>query len=261
MRLTPKKSLGQNFLHDPKILDKIVRAANLQSEDTILEVGPGTGNLTKLIAPKVKQLIAIEKDARAITELRQMFFGKNVEILEKDVMRFDPATVNLIADGYKIVANIPYYITSHFIKIILEQWPRAKLIVLTVQEEVAQRIIAKPPRMSILALSVQFYTDAEIVGKISAGSFFPKPKVDSAIIRLAPKKPLLDPTEAKEYFSLLKACFAEKRKQMAKVLGQKLGIPKEKVGEALVRLGIRPDARPEILSQAQWLALLHNLKA
>jgi 16S rRNA (adenine1518-N6/adenine1519-N6)-dimethyltransferase len=260
MKLSPKKSLGQNFLHDPKILDKIATAGNLKYDDVVLEVGPGTGNLTRLLAPKVQKVIAIEKDARAIEGLNIMFKNSNVEIVEGDVMKFNPSDLGLLSGNYKIVANIPYYITSNFLRIALENWPRPELIVLTVQNEVAQRIVSRPPKMNLLALSVQYYAEAEIVGKISAGSFFPKPEVDSAIIRLVPKESPLSPNETKEYFALLKSCFAEKRKQMAKVLGQKLDISKEKVGETLVHLGIRPDARPEILSQEQWLSLFHSLE-
>jgi len=260
MKLTPKKSLGQNFLHDPQILAKIIASADLNKNDIILEVGPGTGNLTKLIYPKVKEVIAVEKDSRAIEELKSMFQNSSVKIVEDDIMRFNPLNHGLLADGYKIVANIPYYITSNFLRIILEDWPRPKLIVLTIQEEVAQRITAKPPKMNVLALAVQFYSNPRITGHISAGSFFPKPNVDSAIITLQPKTPPLDSDNAKKYFSLIKSAFAEKRKQLAKVLGRKLNIPKEMIGEMLVRIGIRQDARPEILSQNQWLALLKSLE-
>jgi len=260
MKLIPKKSLGQNFLHDPQILAKIITSANLDEHDTVLEVGPGTGTLTKLIYPKVKEVIAVEKDSRAIEELKNMFQNSSVKIVEDDIMRFNPLDHGLLVNNYKIVANIPYYITSNFLKIILEDWPQPKLIVLTIQEEVAQRIMAKPPKMNILALAVQFYSNPRITGHISAGSFFPKPNVDSAIITLQPKTPPLDLDNAKKYFSLIKSAFAEKRKQLAKVLGQKLNIPKERIGEMLICIGIRQDARPEILSQDQWLALLKSLR-
>jgi len=235
-------------------------SADLNKNDIVLEVGPGTGNLTKLIHPEVKEVIAVEKDSRVIEELRNKFRDSNIKIIENDIMKFNPLDHDLATNNYKIVANIPYYITSNFLKIILENWPRPKLIVLTIQEEVAQRIIAKPPKMNILALAVQFYSDPVITGHISAGSFYPKPNVNSAIITLRPKTPPLDPDNAKRYFSLIKSAFAEKRKQLAKVLGLKLNIPKEKIGEALAHLGIQQDARPEILSQDQWLALLKSLR-
>ena len=260
MKLVPKKSLGQNFLHDPKILTKIIASADFSNDDVVLEVGPGTGNLTTLIHPKVKEVVAVEKDNRAIGGLRDKFKDSNVKIVEGDIMRFNPLDHGLSANNYKIVANIPYYITSNFLRITLEDWPRPKLIVLTIQEEVARRIMAKPPKMNVLALAVQFYSDPEVTGHILAGSFFPKPNVNSAIITLKPKVPPLSPDATKKYFSLIKSAFAEKRKQLAKVLGQKLNIPKEKIGEILTRIGIRQDARPEILSQDQWLALLKSLE-
>ncbi|HBT80747.1 MAG TPA: ribosomal RNA small subunit methyltransferase A [Candidatus Yanofskybacteria bacterium] len=256
MKISPKKSLGQNFLHDPKILGKITDAADLTKEDVVLEVGPGTGNLTKILSEKAGRVIAIEKDHRTIDELRSVFSSANVEIFEGDTLEINPRDLGLKEGGYKIVANIPYYITSNFIRQVLEFWPKPKLVVITIQKEVAQRIVAKPPHMNLLALSVQFYSNPKIVDYISAGSFFPKPNVDSAIIKLTPKEAPLDPTEAKRYFSLLKSAFAEKRKQLAKVAGQKEGIPKEAVAEILGHIGIRQDARPEILSQDQWLALL-----
>lgn len=260
MNISPKKSLGQNFLHDPKILGKIIDAAELTKEDVVLEVGPGTGNLTKILSKKAGRVIAIEKDHRVIDELRSIFSSTNVEIFEGDALETNPKDIGLEDKAYKIVANIPYYITSNFIRQVLEFWPKSKLVVITIQKEVAQRIVAKPPHMNLLALSVQFYSDPQIVDYISAGSFFPKPNVDSAIIKLTPKEPPLSPTDAKKYFGILKSAFAERRKQLAKVVGQRMDIPKDKVGEALVHLGIRQDARPEILSQDQWLALLRALE-
>ena len=203
--IKPKRSLGQNFLINQGILDKIVRAAEVGPKDTVVEVGPGTGNLTRKLSEKAKRVVAVEKDHRLIEELKEKFKNSNVEIIEEDILKLKAESLKLKVGEYKIVANIPFYITSHFLRTVFEEWPKPKLIVLTVQKEVAQRIMAKPPHMNLLALSVQFYSSPTIIGYISKGSFRPMPKVDSAIIKLVPKK---DTSVNKDiFFKLIKAGF------------------------------------------------------
>ncbi|MBI2674374.1 MAG: hypothetical protein HYX22_01385 [Candidatus Yanofskybacteria bacterium] len=165
-------------------------------------------------------------------------------------------------NNYKVVGNIPYYITSNLIRKILEDWPQPKLIVLTVQKEVAQRIVAKPPHMNLLALSVQFYAEPKIISYVSRGSFRPMPKVDSAIIRLTPHREsrIINYELREKVFKLIKTAFAGKRKQLAGNLTKKFGIMKEELLEVFNKLDIKPDARAENLSLNQWLKLAEYLK-
>ncbi len=288
MLIRAKKSLGQNFLVNPHILDKIISAAEISKDDIILEVGPGTGLLTKKLAEKAKRVIAVEKDGRLIPVLQETFKNyPNVEIIEADVLKLTRAA--LVIQGpplYKIVANIPYYITSNFLRTVFEKWPTPILIVLTIQKEVAQRIMVKPPsksseatsgqaHMNLLALSVQYYSEPEIIGYISKNNFYPVPKVNSAIIKLRShdkyqilnyklqtnSKPQIPNTkQEKELFNFIRAGFSEKRKQLASVLSKKLKISKNETGEALKKIGVPLNARAENLSLDQWI-LLKNILA
>lgn len=247
-----KKSLGQNFLINTGILEKIVSAAELTSDDTVLEIGPGTGNLTSKLIEGGGKIIVVEKDRRVIDDLKNKF--PSVDVIEADILKFKPEEYRLKEGNYKIVANIPYYITSHLLKTVFEKWPKPELIVLTVQKEVAQRIVAKPPDMNLLALSVQLYAEPKIVGHISRGSFRPMPKVDSAIIRLRPKAESLKPADKNLFFKLIKAGFSGKRKQLKNTLAN-LFDSKEKTLEILNNLNIKPESRPEELSLETWLKL------
>ena len=203
----PKKGLGQNFLVDPAHRARIVAAADLTADDTVLEIGPGPGVLTELIAEQAGRVVAVELDDRLIPVLRERFAGQpHVSIVHADILKVDVGAliseptnqrISESANGesrntqyairntqYKVVANLPYYITSAAIRHLLESVPPPELLVLTVQREVAERMVASPPDMSLLALGVQFYATARIVEHIPAGAFYPKPKVDSAVVRL-----------------------------------------------------------------------------
>ncbi|OGN14040.1 MAG: ribosomal RNA small subunit methyltransferase A [Candidatus Yanofskybacteria bacterium RIFCSPHIGHO2_02_FULL_43_22] len=249
-----KKSLGQNFLINPGVLDKIVKAAELDKDDTVIEIGPGTGVLTEKLVEKVRstgsgqagRVIAIEKDARLIAQLKEKFKNTNVDIVEGDILKIDPTPLlRYCATGYKLIGNIPYYITSHLLKTVFEKWPAPKLIVLMVQKEVAQRIMAKPPHMNLLALSVQFFAKPKIISYVSRGSFRPTPKVNSAIIKLTPIRSDLE--LADRFFKLIKTAFAGKRKQLKNTVGK----------EILENTGIRPELRPEELSLEDWLRIVN----
>ena len=249
-----KKSLGQNFLINPGVLDKIVKAAELDKDDTVIEIGPGTGVLTEKLVEKVRstgsgqagRVIAIEKDARLIAQLKEKFKNTNVDIVEGDILKIDPTPLlRYCATGYKLIGNIPYYITSHLLKTVFEKWPAPKLIVLMVQKEVAQRIMAKPPHMNLLALSVQFFAKPKIISYVSLGSFRPTPKVNSAIIKLTPIRSDLE--LADRFFKLIKTAFAGKRKQLKNTVGK----------EILENTGIRPELRPEELSLEDWLRIVN----
>jgi 16S rRNA (adenine1518-N6/adenine1519-N6)-dimethyltransferase len=257
MEIKPKKSLGQNFLINTGILVKIVSAAELSPNDTVLEIGPGTGNLTKLLSQRAGKIIAIEKDRRLIEDLKIKF--PNVKVIEEDILEFNPKEHGLKEGAYKIAANIPYYITSSLLRTIFEKWPKPKLIILTVQREVAKRIVANPPDMSLLALSVQFYSSPEIIGYVSRGSFRPMPKVDSAIIKITPhnKPPATDP---EMFFRLARAGFSEKRKQLVNNLVKNFGMMREDLLKILEKGGIKPDIRAENLSLNQWIELSKLMK-
>jgi 16S rRNA (adenine1518-N6/adenine1519-N6)-dimethyltransferase len=215
-RIYPRKRLGQNFLIDKRVLKKIVETAELSPKDVVLEIGPGIGNLTIELAKKVKKLIAVEKDQRVIEILKERLRKekiKNVKIFKEDILKFlnsfEPKFL------YKVVANIPFYLTSRLIRKLLEMEKKPTLIVLVVQKEVAQRICAKPPKMNPLAISVQFYAKAEIISFVSKNSFWPKPKVDCAIIKIEPlinaDRKLIN---ADLFFKVVKAGFSHPRKQI-----------------------------------------------
>lgn len=273
MKIYPKKSLGQNFLVNEGVLEKLVSAAELTNRDTVLEVGPGTGNLTKNLSKRAHRVIAVEKDRRLIEELRNYFSPdskefSNVKIIEGDILRVSPASISkasgetLRGFEYKIVANIPYYITSNFLRTVLEKWsrssddrgsstksgPKPKLIVLTVQKEVAKRIVAKPPDMNLLALSVQLYSEPKIISYISRGSFRPIPKVDSAIIRLTTYDKL-PTTSPEKVLRIAKKAFAGKRKQLKNTLRE----------VDFKFLNINPESRPEELKVDEWIRIADSL--
>ena len=252
--IKPKKTLGQNFLINQGILDKIIQAAEISPQDTVIEVGPGTGNLTRKLSEKAGRVIAIEKDHQMVEFLKNELstnqpYVQNVEIVEGDVLKFDPSRYLLLASGYKVVANIPYYITSHFLRTLLEEWPTPKLIVLTIQKEVAQRMTAKKGGMNLLALSVQLYSDPEIIMTVSKGSFRPTPKVDSAVIRLTPN-PKANTETIKRVLELARKAFSGKRKQLKNTLK----------GVNLAKSDIPPETRPEDLSVPDWLKLSSEVK-
>jgi len=255
--IKPKRSLGQNFLINQGILDKIVRAAEVGPKDTVVEVGPGTGNLTRKLSEKAKRVVAVEKDHRLIEELKEKFKNSNVEIIEEDILKLKAESLKLKVGEYKIVANIPFYITSHFLRTVFEEWPKPKLTVLTVQKEVAQRIMAKPPHMNLLALSVQFYSDPTIIGYVSKGSFRPIPKVDSAIIKLVPKKDT--PADKNLFFKLIKAGFAGKRKKLINNLAS-AGYKKWALEEIFDKLKISRKTRAQELSISQWIDICRENK-
>ncbi|OGN33120.1 MAG: ribosomal RNA small subunit methyltransferase A [Candidatus Yanofskybacteria bacterium RIFCSPLOWO2_02_FULL_47_9b] len=259
IKLFPKKSLGQNFLINQGVVARIIEAAELNSNETVLEVGPGSGVLTKVLAERAGRLFAVEKDHRAI-EILKKELPSTVQIIEEDVLKFDPRAAGLTAGEYKVVANLPYYITSHFLRLMLEEWPRPALAVLMVQREVAQRMLAKPPDMNMLALSVQYYAKVSVVMQVSRGSFRPIPNVDSAVIKLVPKETPFSPEKTQKLFDIAGECFSGKRKQLITTLPGAIGKDKEETRILLEKLNINPMARPETLRLDDWLNLLKELQ-
>jgi 16S rRNA (adenine1518-N6/adenine1519-N6)-dimethyltransferase len=227
IKVAAKKSLGQNWLVNEGVLDRIVQAAQITSGETVLEIGPGQGALTERLIAAGAKVVAVEKDRRLIEPLREKYGGRSSgEIIEADILTWEPT----LSGPYKVVANIPYYLTSHLIRLMLESWPTPMLAVLMVQEEVAQRMLAAPPDMNLLALSVQLYAKPELIMRVSRGSFRPMPDVDSAVIRLTPIP--CDRSENERILQLAKTFFAHKRKQMG--------------------IGQNPKARPQELSVDNW---------
>lgn len=256
----PKKQFGQNFLIDKSILGKIIAAAKLNKESVVLEIGPGAGVLTMELSRRAKRVLAVEKDKEMEKILKKTARGeKNVEIIREDVLKFLPEKYGLAGKKYKIVANLPYYITSPVIRKFLESENPPETIVVMVQKEVARRICSSPPDMSLLAVAVQFYAEVKIISFVSRNCFWPAPKVDSAIIEIVPRnaadKKRLD---VKLFFRIARAGFSQPRKQLAGNLSKVLKKDKKSTELWLLENGIRPSQRAETLSVSDWNHLASN---
>lgn len=262
----PSKDLGQNFLIDADALAAVVNAAELTAADTVIEVGPGLGVLTFELVEHAGRVIAIEFDQRLADRLPEALPATNLQIIRNDVLKVDPAEV-VQSTPYKLVANLPYQITSAILRHFLEASAPPTLAVVMVQWEVAQRIVARPPDMSVLAHSVQLYAEAEIVTRVPAAAFKPAPQVDSAVLRLRRRPQLAVPVEDVDgFFRVIKAGFLQARKKLGNALPHGLnafGIPLSKP-DALALLNaadIDPNRRAETLSLREWFriyAALHE---
>ena len=257
--LRPKKSLGQNFLVDEHALNQIVYAADIMSGDVVLEIGPGLGSLTCHLSDAARHVIAVEIDRTLIPPLRSVLATRsNVSIVEGDILKLDPTALlsNYRTNelpNYKVVANIPYYITSAIIRHLLEAAIKPQSIVLTIQQEVAQRIIAQPDDMNLLAVSVQFYGVPRIVQRIPAGAFYPAPEVDSAVVRIdLPDQPRVAVKNVDLFFKVAKAGFGQKRKQLHNSLAAGLPLKHDQTMQALNETGIDPKRRAETLTLEEW---------
>jgi len=254
--LRAHKGLGQNFLQDPLELGKIVSAAEIQRTDTVLEIGPGLGSLTRYLAVSAKEVVAVELDRNLLPPLKAVLSPyRNVRLIQGDILELSPK--DLIAENdYIVVANIPYYITSAVIRHLLESETKPRRIVLTVQKEVAQRICAEPGDMSLLALSVQLYGRPRIVAHIPAHAFFPAPKVDSAVLCVDTyPSPLIEEQLLDTFFRLIKAGFGQKRKTLRNSLSAGLHISPSEAVELLTHAGIDPQRRAESLNLSEWSQL------
>ena len=251
--LSPRKGLGQNFLVDTSTLRKLVEAAEVDSNSTVLEIGPGMGSLTRELARTARQVVAVEIDANLIPVLKNVLADyPNVHLVQGDILELDPAAL-LEEDDYLVVANIPYYITSAIIRHLLESQRKPARMVLTMQREVAARICAEPGDMSLLALSVQVYGKPQPVLRIPAGAFYPPPNVDSVSLRvdLYPE-PLVPRQNLPAFFTLIKAGFAQKRKTLRNTLSAGFNLPAQQAAERLAQAGIDPQRRAETLSIPEW---------
>jgi 16S rRNA (adenine1518-N6/adenine1519-N6)-dimethyltransferase len=263
----PRKKWGQNFLTDARILESIVDAAQVGPDETILEIGPGLGHLTRALARRAGRVVAVEIDHALAEKLTADFAdAPNVEIIPGDILQFEP--VEWLARGhataqvvpFKVVANLPYYITSAVLRHILQAAHKPRVVVVMVQREVAQRIVAQPPQMSLLAVSVQFFARAQIVRTIAAGAFSPRPKVDSAVVRLDVfEHPPLAEKDTVRFFEIVRAGFGERRKQLRNSLARGLALDPDAVVAALARAHIDPTRRAETLSLDEWRRLHREL--
>jgi len=261
--LSPKKYMGQNFLINKNALKKIIEASDLSCDDTVLEIGPGLGILTLELTKHAKKIIAIEKDKELAETLQKIIKEKkinNAEIIYGDIiekLKNSELRINELTN-YKIVANIPYYLTSHLIRLLLELKNKPQLIILMIQKEVAQRIVANPPKMTLLSVSVQYYAKPKIVSRIKKDSFWPRPKIDSAIIKIAPKKEMPS-IDSDKFFKIIKAGFSAPRKQLINNLSKGLQIERSKAEQILKKSNINPKQRAESLKIKDWLKILNSI--
>jgi len=264
--LRPDKKLGQNFLVDENTMRAIIKAAELQPDDVVLEIGAGLGNLTRYLAVSTRQVVAVEVDQRLLPILRQVVEAlPNVRVIAGDILSFDP--VKLMNTGlspqtsYRVVANIPYYITSAVIRHLLEAQPKPSSLVLTVQREVAERICALPGNLNLLALSVQVYGHPSISMHIPAGAFYPQPKVDSAVVNVnLYAQPIIPQASLGSFFRLIKAGFSQKRKTLRNALSGGLGWPASQAESLLTHCGISHMRRAETLSLEEWSQLTLSME-
>jgi len=258
--LRAKKGLGQHFLVDGRVLKRVVAAADLTPKDTVIEVGPGLGVLTQELAQRAGRVIAIEADSEMVSALGEIVArSPNLTVIHGDIMHIDP--VSLLASpgagevsvSYKVVANIPYYITSAVLRRFLEATCQPTLMVVMVQKEVGKAIVAQQGDMSLLAVSIQFYGRPSIVARVPARSFYPPPKVDSVILRVdVYEKPPVSVPSIRAFFDTVRAGFSAPRKQLRNSLAQGLVVGTQETADLLQRAEIDPRRRAETLSIEEW---------
>ncbi len=267
--LKPKKRLGQVFLKNRYYLKKIIKELELKPKEVVIEIGPGTGSLTEVLVQAGAKVIAVEKDQKLVKLLKQRFKNyKNLNVIEADIRDFlNPnskfpgcagasTSRQILNSNYKLVGNIPYYLTSYLFRLLIDLEQKPKIIVLTVQKEVALRITAAPPKMNLLAVLVQTFFKPKIISFVSKNNFWPKPKVDSAIIKLTIKPKIFSSRKKKEkMIEIIKAGFAQPRKLLLNNLHKNLKIPKEKLKSIFQELKFKEDSRAQNLDISQWLVL------
>jgi len=266
--LQARRGLGQHFLIDDEVLNLITSTAELTSTDVIMEVGPGLGILTRELARQAGWVVAIELDSKLAVALEQTLASfDNVSIINEDILQIDPAA--LLQEqkakfplaisspfSYKVVANLPYYITSPVLRHFLEASVKPQIMVVMVQKEVAEAIVAEPGQMSVLSISVQFYGEPRIISYVPAQCFYPPPEVDSAILRVdLYSQPAVAVTDERSFFDLVQAGFSASRKQIVNSLAQGLGLPKAEVLSLLEKADIVPKRRAETLALEEWAHL------
>ncbi len=247
---SPKKSLGQHWLNDELTLQNICALAEIKPDDTVLEIGPGPGSLTKLLVDQASQVIAVELDNYLAGSLKVNVSADNLAVVNESILDFDLTT---LPPDYKLVANIPYYLTSNLLRVLSETSNPPSLIVLLVQKEVAQRVAANPGSMSILSVTTQFYWEVGLSEIVPAKMFTPPPKVDSQMLLLIRREKLLYPdVDDKAFFRVVKVGFSARRKTLLNSIANGFRIEKVIVEEMLAQAGIDPNTRPQMLSLDDW---------
>ncbi len=261
--LKAKKGLGQHFLIDEKALETIVIAAELSPEDIVIEVGPGLGVLTIELARRAGKVIAVELDTKLASLLKRRLASlPNVNIVNADILKVSPTQLLGEENNYKVVANLPYYVTSPILRYFVEASPKPSLMVVMVQKEVGIAIAASPGKMSLLAISLQVYSKPKIISYVSSQSFYPPPKVDSAIVRfdLFPE-PAVKIADIDGFFKVVRCGFSSPRKQLRNSLAHGLEVKPAEVGLLLEKARIEPQRRAETLSLEEWARLYEVLAA
>lgn len=271
-KLNPNKTYGQHFLMDETILEDMIDEAKVKAGDVVLEIGPGIGNLTERLLEHGAKVLAIEKDPQFLPVLNTFDKEKNESTKPKkgelpnfayeltDALKYNFSD-RLKGYSYKVVANIPYYITGKIVQMFMHAVHKPESLTLLMQKEVAYNIAAKPGSMNLIAISVQLFADARVVCVVPGHKFHPAPKVDSAVIHITlHKKPKYEIKDEAKLFRILRACFSGKRKQLHNTLTNNLQLDKVEVNDILVELGIDPMIRPQALTIEQWLNLTDKLK-
>jgi len=260
-QMRPNKAFGQNFLVDRSVLQRIIGAAEINADDQVLELGAGTGVLTRELAKHARRVVAVELERDMLSLLAETTrYFANVELVERNMLYVDPAEV-FESTAYKLVANLPYYITAPTFRHFLESTNPPRLLVVMVQYEVAQRIVAEPGDLSLLGVSVQFYGKPKIIDHVPARAFYPAPKVDSAILRIDLKDEVpLTSNQRDSFFRLVQAGFSERRKQLHNSLAHGLHRKDAVVQAWLSAASIDPARRAETLSIEEWLQLWHKME-
>jgi 16S rRNA (adenine1518-N6/adenine1519-N6)-dimethyltransferase len=248
-----KKSLGQHWLKDEASLAAICDAAEVGLNDTVLEIGPGPGSLTAELVESAQHVVAVEYDAELARDLPKRVQADNLKVVHQDIMSFD---LTSLPPDYKVVANIPYYLTSNLVRVLCESSNHFSVAALLIQKEVAQRVCAKPGDMSLLSVSVQFYCEASLGPLVPAHLFTPPPKVDSQIIKLRYRsEPRFPGIDTKQFFRIVKAGFSQKRKTLLNSLSAGLHLTREQTESVLQAAGIKPTVRAQNLSVDDWYQL------
>ena len=262
-RVRPNKRMGQNFLTSRTVLKKIVKATDLKPSDIVLEIGPGLGIITKELAKMVKKVVAVEKDKKLADILKKELNNngiKNIQIINQDILKFQVSSFKL-KESYKLIANLPHYITGPVIQMFLESVRPPKLMVLMIQKEVGKRICAKPSKMSKLAVFSQFFGKPKIVEFVSKKSFWPQPKVDSVILRIKPlisaDKRLIK-SDRRLFSKIVRAGFSQPRKQLINNFSKSLNLSREKAKNWLKKNNIQPTQRAETLTVKNWIKLAND---
>ena len=250
---TPNKSLGQHWLTDRSILADIASSADITEHDTVLEIGPGLGTLTSELLRRAKQVIAVEFDPELARKLPGQFPGTELKVVADDILQFD---LSALPRGYKVVANVPYYITSKIVEKLMTAKNKPSTVVLLVQKEVAERIAARPGDMSLLGLSAQMFAEASLGVEVSRKFFTPPPKVDSQVVILKTRtSPLVPREDEKAFFRVARAGFGAKRKKLRSSIAGGLNISKPAAEELLMHANIDPDKRAQELTISDWQRL------